>query len=237
MLRFGQEPLPPVADNRSGDGAPGALRPRPVRMEPGGAAAVVMAARWPPGTRIRRSVPAAHPSSRRVPAAATGSVIVQQQALRDLHAAWAGWYSALTQWRSRTAKLPPEERPSPPSPPSRRKRNVNEGFRVVATGPRDARRLDRRRGEVLVPKLGWVRFRWSRPVPDAKSYRVTRDHAGHWHIAFAAIPPAIPGTGRARLSASTGAWPSRRPCRPGSCSPSRACAPRSDGASSAMCGL
>ena len=126
---------------------------------------------------------------------AEGSVIVQQQALRDFHAAWAGWYSALNQWRNRTAKVPPEERPSPPSPPSWRKRNVNEGFRIVAMGPRDARRLNRRRGEVLVPKLGWVRFRWSRQVPDAKSYRVTRDRTGRWHVAFAAIPPAIPGPG------------------------------------------
>jgi len=126
---------------------------------------------------------------------AEGSVIVQQQALRDFHAAWASWYSALTRWRSRTAKLPPEERPSRPSPPSWRKRNVNEGFRIVAMGPRDARRLNRRWGEVLVPKLGWVRFRWSRPVPDAKSYRVTRDRTGRWHVAFAAIPPAIPGPG------------------------------------------
>lgn len=126
---------------------------------------------------------------------AKGSVIVQQQALRDFHAAWARRYSALAHWRSRTARLPPEERPSPPSPPSWRTRKVNEGFRIVATGPRDARRLNRRWGEVLVPKVGWVRFRWSRPVPDAKSYRVTRDYAGRWHIAFAAIPPAIPGPG------------------------------------------
>jgi putative transposase len=125
---------------------------------------------------------------------AEGSVIVQQQALRDLHAASASWYSALTQWRSRTAKFPLKERPSPPSPPSWRKRNVNEGFRIVAMRPRDARRLNHRWGEVLVPKLGWVRFRWSRPVPDAKSFRVTRDRAGRWHVAFAA-PPAIPGPG------------------------------------------
>jgi putative transposase len=124
---------------------------------------------------------------------AKGSVIVQQQALRDFHAAWASWYSALTKWRSRTAKLPPAERPSRPSPPSWRRRNVKEGFRIVAMGPWGARRLNRRWGEVLVPKLGWVRFRWSRPIPDAKSYRVTRDRAGRWHIAFAAIPPAIPG--------------------------------------------
>ena len=34
-----------------------------------------------------------------------------------------------------------------------------------------------------VPKAGWVRFRWSRPVPhSARSYRVTMDHAGRWHI-------------------------------------------------------
>jgi putative transposase len=72
---------------------------------------------------------------------------------------------------------------------------VNEGFRIVAMGPRDARRLNRRWGEMLVSKLGWVRFRWSRPVPDARSYRVTRDRAGRWHVAFAAIPPAIPGPG------------------------------------------
>ena len=127
---------------------------------------------------------------------ADGSVIVQQQALRDFHAAWARWYSAVSQWRSGTTKRPPDARPLPPSPPSWRKRNVHEGFRIVATGPRGgARRLNRHGGEGPVPKLGWVRFRWSRAVPDAKSYRVTRDHAGRWHIAFAAIPPAIPGPG------------------------------------------
>jgi len=126
---------------------------------------------------------------------AEGSVIVQQQALRDFHAAWANWYSALTRWRNRATRPPSEEHPSHPSPPSWRKHNVNEGFRIVAMEPRDARRLNRRWGEVQVPKLGWVRFRWSRPVPNAKSYRVTRDRAGRRHVAFAAIPPAIPGPG------------------------------------------
>jgi putative transposase len=126
---------------------------------------------------------------------AEGSVIVQQQALRDFHAAWANWYSVLTRWRNRATRPPSEEHPSHPSPPSWRKHNVNEGFRIVAMEPRDARRLNRRWGEVQVPKLGWVRFRWSRPVPNAKSYRVTRDRAGRWHVAFAAIPPAIPGPG------------------------------------------
>jgi transposase len=61
------------------------------------------------------------------------------------------------------------------------------------------RRLNRRWGEVQVPKAGWVRFRWSRPVPEGvKSLRVTRDRAGRWHVAFAAIPDpvAAPGNGQ-----------------------------------------
>jgi putative transposase len=55
------------------------------------------------------------------------------------------------------------------------------------------RRLNRRWAQVLIPKLGWVRFRLSRPVPAAKSYRVTRDRAGRWHVAFAAVPAPIAG--------------------------------------------
>jgi transposase len=47
-----------------------------------------------------------------------------------------------------------------------------------------------------VPKAGWVRFRWSRPVnEDVKSYRVTRDRAGRWHVAFAHIPDPVPSPG------------------------------------------
>ncbi|SNT12643.1 Putative transposase DNA-binding domain-containing protein [Streptosporangium subroseum] len=50
-----------------------------------------------------------------------------------------------------------------------------------------------------IPKVGWVRFRWSRPVEQAKSFRVSRDVAGRWHVAFAVIPAPIsgPGTGAA----------------------------------------
>jgi putative transposase len=123
---------------------------------------------------------------------AVGSVIVQQQALRDFHAAYASWFASLREWRKRCANTPPDQRPAAPSPPSWRKRDVNEGFRIVAVRPEDVRRLNRRWGQVQVPKLGRVRFHWSRPVPKAKSYRVTLDRAGRWHVAFAAVPPAIP---------------------------------------------
>jgi putative transposase len=130
---------------------------------------------------------------------AAGSVIVQQQALRDFHAAYACWFASLREWRRRSARTSPEERPAAPSPPSWRKRGRREGFRIVAVGPQDVRRLNRRWGQVLVPKLGWVRFRWSRPVPEARSYRVTLDRAGRWHVAFAAVPSTIPAPGNGQV--------------------------------------
>jgi putative transposase len=130
---------------------------------------------------------------------ATGSVIVQQQALRDFHAAYAAWFASLKQWRMRHAITPPEQRPAAPSPPSWRKRGRREGFRIVAVDPQDVRRVSRGWGVVLVPKLGWVRFRWSRAVPAARSYRVTRDRAGRWYVAFAAVPPAIPAPGNGQV--------------------------------------
>jgi putative transposase len=73
-----------------------------------------------------------------------------------------------------------------------------KGFRIVNLGPNDIHRLSRKVGEVHVPKAGWVRFRWSRQVPHGvKSFRVTRDRAGRWHVAFAVIPDPVtgPGTG------------------------------------------
>jgi putative transposase len=90
---------------------------------------------------------------------------------------------------------------NPARRPSWRKAGRDEGFRI--TGRRgkqwDVRRLSRKTGEVWVPKAGWVRFRWSRAVPPGvKSYRVTLDRAGRWHVAFAAIPGPVtaPGNGQ-----------------------------------------
>ena len=78
--------------------------------------------------------------------------------------------------------------------PTWRKAGVHEGFRQVALMPRHVVRLNRRFGRVCVPKVGWLRFRLSRPVPEGvKSYRVIRDRAGRWHIAFAHIADPIAG--------------------------------------------
>ena len=115
---------------------------------------------------------------------AAGSQTVQQQALRDFAWAMAAFFD-----------------PSNPArQPSWRKAGRDEGFRIVGQRGRqwDARRLSRKTGEVWVPKAGWVRFRWSRAVPEGvKSYRVTMDRAGRWHLAFAVIPEPVsaPGNG------------------------------------------
>ena len=108
---------------------------------------------------------------------ADGSHMVQQQALRDFTQAMVSYFAG-THGR-----------------PGWRKAGRHEGFRIVAVKPGHVRRLSRRTGQLWVPKAGWVRFRWSRPVPAARSYRVTRDRAGRWYIAFAAIPEPIPGPG------------------------------------------
>jgi putative transposase len=84
--------------------------------------------------------------------------------------------------------------------PSWRKASHDEGFRVTGRRGRqwDVRRLSRNWGEVWVPKAGWLRFRWSRDVPqDVKSFRMTQDRAGRWHVAFTVIPKPVagPGTG------------------------------------------
>jgi transposase len=112
---------------------------------------------------------------------AAGSQTVQQQALRDFA-------------RAMTAFFDPG---NPAGRPSWRKAGRHDGFRMVGRGRQwDVRRVSRKVGQVWVPKAGWVRFRWSRAVPPgAKSYRVSRDRAGRWHIAFAVIPDPVPAPG------------------------------------------
>ena len=116
---------------------------------------------------------------------AAGSHTVQQQALRDFAQAMTAFFDPA----------------NPAGRPSWRKAGRDEGFRIVGRRGQqwDMRRLNRRTGEVWVPKAGWVRFGWSRAVPQgAKSYRVTKDRVGRWHVAFAVIPAAVsaPGNGQ-----------------------------------------
>jgi putative transposase len=150
--------------------------------------AVEQDAWWRPG---RKSAPGYLEQSRQLTAAradnpwlAEGSQTVQQQALRDFAQAMAGFFAGT---RGR---------------PSWRKAGRDEGFRVTGQRGRqwDVRRLSRKWGEVRVPKAGWVRFRWSRDVPgDVRSFRVTRDRVGRWHLAFAVIPEPVAGPGNGEV--------------------------------------
>lgn len=112
---------------------------------------------------------------------AEGSQTVQQQALRDYDAAKREYHRGT---RGR---------------PNWRKAGRDEGFRIVGRHARKVERVSKHRGRVWIPKAGWVTLRWSRNVPDAQSYRVTRDRAGRWHIAFAAIPRPVRPPGNASV--------------------------------------
>jgi putative transposase len=113
---------------------------------------------------------------------AAGSQTVQQQALRDFAQAMRNFFAG-THRR-----------------PSWRKAGVHEGFRQVGLKPRHIEKVSRRYGRVWVPKIGSVRYRSTRAVrADVKSYRITRNRAGRWHIAFAHIPDPIPGPGDASV--------------------------------------
>ena len=144
---------------------------------------------WHPG---RRSAPGYLEQCRQLTAAraeypwlAAGSQTVQQQALRDFAVALAAFFNP----------------GNPAGRPSWRKAGRDEGFRIVGRGGQwEVRRVSRKVGQVWVPKAGWVRFRWSRAVPPGvKSYRVTLDRAGRWHIAFAAIPEPVPAPGNGQV--------------------------------------
>ena len=145
---------------------------------------------WHPG---RKSAPGFVEQCRQLtqaraeyPWLAAGSQVVQQQALRDFAQAMAAFFD-------------PD---NPAGRPSWRKAMRDEGFRIVGRRGRqwDVRRLSRKTGELWVPKVGWLRFCWSRAVPPGvKSYRVTRDRAGRWHVAFAAIPDPVPAPGNGEV--------------------------------------
>ncbi|MGO9157209.1 RNA-guided endonuclease InsQ/TnpB family protein [Mycobacterium sp.] len=136
---------------------------------------------WQPG----RHAPGYNEQSAQLTAAraeyawlAAGPQTVQQQALRDFAQALRDFFHG-THRR-----------------PTWRKAGTHEGFRQVGVKPRHIQRLNRRHGQVWIPKVGWVRFRWTRTIPDTvKSYRVTLHRSGRWHIAFAVIPDPVAGPG------------------------------------------
>jgi putative transposase len=103
-----------------------------------------------------------------------GSSVVQQQALFDLDRAFKNW------WKN----------PQHFSHPTWRKAGIHEGFAIRDLS---VRRINRRWGEVFVPKCGYVRFRITRQWADiaaGTSARVTLDRAGRWWVSFT-TPPRV----------------------------------------------
>ncbi|NIJ41577.1 putative transposase [Parvibaculum indicum] len=90
----------------------------------------------------------------------------QQQALRDLDRAYANFFAGRSGY------------------PTPRRRGVNDGFRFHGRECR-IRRLNRNWGAIHLPKIGEVRFRWTRDVlGDVKNVTVSRDPLG-WHVSIA----------------------------------------------------
>ena len=94
---------------------------------------------------------------------------VLQQSLRDLDRAFNNFFAG---------------RAGHPRP---RRKGRRERFRIQSRRGKakiEVRRLNRRWGHLRVPKLGWVRFRWTRaPVGTIKHLTVSRDALG-WHVSL-----------------------------------------------------
>lgn len=103
--------------------------------------------------------------------------VIGQQALRDFRQACTNWWGG-------THKRP-----------TWRKKGRHEAFRIVDGHGIRVEKINRKWSKVWVTGLGWVKFRRTRSVPDARSFRITRDTAGRWHVAFAVKPDPIPAPG------------------------------------------
>ncbi|MFF5209697.1 RNA-guided endonuclease InsQ/TnpB family protein [Streptosporangium sp. NPDC000396] len=87
-----------------------------------------------------------------------------QQTLRDLERACATHGTFKVRWRSR--------RTGPPS------------FRFPDPRQITVERVGRRWGRVRLPKLGWVRFRWTRPLGGVLRNATVRQDGGRWFVSF-----------------------------------------------------
>lgn len=111
---------------------------------------------------------------------------VLQQTLRDLDGAYRNFFAGRAGY------------------PRFRSKGGRDAFRIQnrKTGAIEVRRLNRRWGEVRIPKLGWVRFRWTRkPAGAIRHLTVAHDALG-WHVSLCCdIEPCAPA---AHLGAPVG---------------------------------
>src|ERR1035437_1766531 len=108
---------------------------------------------------------------------ACGSQTVQQQALRDLDQGWRSFFAGTTGARGGVK-------------PARTRACGSWDLRGCGSG-----RIIGRGRVCWWAKIGWVWFKRGRGLAGWKSYRITWDRAGRWHIALAVIPEPIPAPG------------------------------------------
>lgn len=111
----------------------------------------------------------------------SGSVMVQQQALRDFDQALRNWWNGTHR------------------APTFHKEGMHESFRVVGRQALRIEQLNRKWSRVLIPKGGWVKLRRTRDLRPWKSFRIKRDRAGRWWICFTGIPDPIPAPGNGEV--------------------------------------
>lgn len=87
-----------------------------------------------------------------------------QQTLRDLDTAVVAHGVFKVHWRTKSKTAP--------------------AFRFPEGKYLPVQRLNRRWGQVRLPKLGWVRFRWTRPIGGTIRNATVSRQAGRWYISF-----------------------------------------------------
>lgn len=90
----------------------------------------------------------------------------QQQALRDLDRAYQSWFKGIAKY------------------PSPRKKGRHDTFRFQGREVQ-VRKLNGKWSEVRLPKIGWVRFRDTRPLIGKVNNATISLAANGWHISFA----------------------------------------------------
>ncbi|GAA1897857.1 RNA-guided endonuclease InsQ/TnpB family protein [Asanoa iriomotensis] len=89
---------------------------------------------------------------------------ILQQTLRDLEKACKTHGTWNVHWRSKAKTQP--------------------SFRFPDPNQIKVERLNRRWGRAKLPKLGWVRFRWTRPIGGTVRNATVGRQAGRWYISF-----------------------------------------------------
>lgn len=108
---------------------------------------------------------------------------VLQQTLKDLDRAWAAWLYAKRAGKPRWRAAKRSSR-----------NHWTPSFRFPDRTQFTIRRLSRRTGEVRLPKIGRVRFAWTRDLPDSATVTnitVRADRVGDWTVAFAIDHPDV----------------------------------------------